>query len=105
MPIGYNPDRADVAESYYGSQVLSVTTTEIEAKVGPTRNTLRQILVIRNYGPGTIYYGPQGVLPEGNPTEGLPLVPNQEVSFPAGDIGVFLIHQNATSKVVIQEFG
>lgn len=98
--INYSPDRADVNESSYISGPLSVTTSQVEAKVGGSRLAFRQILSIYNGGNKTIYFGPSGV----TSANGIPVFANQAVNIPIGDIGVFVIASSGTQAVVIQEY-
>jgi hypothetical protein len=98
--INYSPDRADVNESSYISGALSVTISQIEAKVGASRLPFRQVLTIFNAGNKTIYYGPSGV----TSANGVPIFSQQAINIPIGDLAVFLIASSGTQSVVIQEF-
>ena len=102
MPIGYNPDRLDTSDVSYTSAKVNVTSVAVEAKVGVTRNSARQYMILYNKGGGTVYYGPTGVTSSGA-NEGLPLLANQEVGIPIGDVAIFLIRASGNSDVIIQE--
>ncbi len=102
-PVNENPQRADVNEGAYTSAVVAVGATEVEAKVGGTRNALRQILKLTNDNDTVeVYYGPTGVTTSGA-TKGDVLWPRQEAAIPIGDVGVFLIAASAVN-VIVQEF-
>ena len=101
MSISYNPELADVLTDSYTAGVISVSTTQTEAKVGGSRLTGRENLRIYNNSNVTIYFGPSGV----TSSTGEPIFKNQWVNIPIGDIGVFLITASGTaSDVRIQEF-
>lgn len=98
--ISYDPDRADVDNSGYLSGSLSVTTTQVEAKVGASPLVSRQEVIVFNIGPQTIYYGPSGV----SSSTGIPLLKNQFVSLALGpNISIFLLTSSSTSTVIVQE--
>jgi hypothetical protein len=93
---------ADVFTDGYVAGPISVSTTQVEAKVGATRFALRENLRIFNNSTTTIYFGPSGV----SSTTGEPLLKNQWVNIPIGDIAVFLITASGTAADVrIQEMG
>lgn len=90
----------DVSLEAYVSGPVTVGTTAIEAKVGATRLHDRELLIILNNGPTTIFVGPSGV----TPTTGMPIYKCQAISLPAGDsVGVFLIAQTGTCHAIVQE--
>lgn len=91
---------SDVLQDGYVSGALTVTTTEIEAKVGGARLALREAITITNQGPGSIWYGPTGV----TPSTGEELKKDQTVSLPLGDIGIFLIKDVSSATAIVQEF-
>ena len=105
MGINDDSDRADVNETDYTSLVVSVGTSEVEAKTtgGPLAN--RQLLTIKNDSNSSIFYGPTGVTTSGS-TKGDELVKKGGfVSLPVGpSIGVFLIAGTASNDVIVQEF-
>lgn len=93
-------DRSDVTESSYLTGTVSVSTTEVEAKVGSSRLDRRQSIILYNKGANTVYYGPTGV----TSTTGIPLFKFQTLKFMQGNIGVFLICATSESAtVIIQE--
>jgi hypothetical protein len=101
--LSFNPDRSDVSDSSITSVVISIGTSQVEAKTTSPRNAKRQLLVIYNDSNSVIYHGPAGVTTSGS-TKGIPLLKKQYVSIPAGDIGVYLIADSASNNVIVQEF-
>lgn len=102
MSISYNPELSDVLTDAYVAGVISVSTTQVEAKVGASRLASRETLRIYNNSNTTIYFGPSGV----NSLIGEPIFKNQWVNIPIGDIAVFLITASGTAADVrIQELG
>ena len=99
--MSYDPEYSDVDNDGYASGAVSVSTTQIEAKVGASRMVGREAITITNKGPNTLYYGPTGV----TSTTGDVLYKDQYVSLPIGaSLGVFLIcvtGQSATA--IVQE--
>lgn len=103
MAISFDPELSDVVNQSYVAGSISVTTTQIEAKVGGSRLSGRETLRIFNNSNTTIYFGPTGL----TSATGEPVFKNQWVNIPAGDqLGVFLITASGTaSDVRIQELG
>ena len=102
MTITYNPELSDVLTDSYVAGVISVSTSQIEAKVGASRVATRETLRIYNNSNTTIYFGPSGV----TSLTGEPIFKNQWVNIPIGDIAVFLITASGTATDVrIQELG
>ena len=102
MSISYNPELSDVLTDSYVAGVISVSTTQVEAKVGASRSASRETLRIYNNSNTTIYFGPAGV----TSAIGEPIFKNQWVNIPIGDIAVFLITASGTAADVrIQELG
>lgn len=97
--IQESSDRSDVVESAYLSGTLSVTTTAVEAKVGASRLAGRQILSIHNLGQGTVYIGPAGV----TSATGRPLLRDQSIDIPAGNVAIFVVANAGTQSVIVQE--
>jgi len=104
MGINESANRADVNEFVYRGVTVSVGVTQIEAKVAATRDPDRQVLIIYNDSSVIIYYGPTGVAITGS-AKGIPLLPQQEVAIPVGNVGVFLIAGTASNNAIVQEFG
>jgi hypothetical protein len=102
MPIEYGSEYSDVLTDAYVAGSISVSTTQVEAKVLASRLTNRETLRIFNNSSVTIYFGPSGV----TSATGEPIFKNQWVNIPIGDIAVFLITASGTaSDVRIQELG
>lgn len=100
MSISFNPEKADVNNQTYVSGAVSVGTTAVEAKVGASRISPREMVRIYNNSSQTVYYGASGVLT----TTGEPIEPGSSISVPAGDqLGVFLIVASGTADCRIQE--
>jgi len=99
--MGYNSQISDVNNSDYVAGALSVTTSAVEAKVGASRLSKREMVRIYNNDSSIIiYFGPSGV----TTSSGEPIKPGEAVSVPAGDaIGVFLIAASGTVNTRIQE--
>lgn len=101
MSISLSSEYSDVLSDAYVAGVISVSTSEIEAKVGASRLSGRETLRIYNNSNITIYFGPTGV----TSSTGEPIFKNQWVNIPIGDIAVYLITASGTaSDVRIQEF-
>lgn len=97
--LNESSEYADVMQDGYASGAVSVTTSQIEAKVGANRLSNREALTITNKGNAIVYYGPSGV----SSTSGDLLYKDQSVSLPIGDLGVFLITASGTATVIVQE--
>jgi hypothetical protein len=100
MPISFNPEFSDVLSDNYVGGAISVTTSQIEAKVGASRLAGREYLMIHNNGTQTIFFGPSGV----TTSNGIPILKNQSAGFPAGDLGVFVVSASGMQDVRVQEF-
>jgi hypothetical protein len=104
MAINVSGEFNDVLENGYVSAVVSVGTSEIEAKVGTSKLAGRECITIYNDSNSTVYYGPSGVTTSGI-NKGQPLFKRQHVSIPAGEgIEVFLIAESSGNNVIIQEW-
>lgn len=88
-------------EDSYVAGSISVTTSEIEAKVGGSRLSGREVLRIFNNSNTTIYFGPTGF----TTAQGEPLFKNQWIEIKVKDtIGIFLRTASGTATDVrIQE--
>ena len=83
------------------SGAVTVGTTEVEAKVGASPLSKRQILTIKNNSNKTIYYGPTGV----TTSTGSPLEETEFIAIPLGpDVSIFLISADTGLNVRIQEY-
>jgi hypothetical protein len=94
-------DRSDVNESSFLSGTITVSTTVVEAKVGATRLSTRQYLSIHNTGPGTIYLGTNTV----TSSTGRPILRDQSIDLPIGNLGVYLVSGQGNNTVIVQELG
>ena len=103
MGISYNPEFADVMQDGYVSGVVTVGTSQVEAKVGASRLEGREMLVIYNDSNSTIYHGPSGVTTSGA-NKGIPILKGEFVSIMSGDLGVFLITTGPGKNVIVQEW-
>jgi len=80
---------------------ISVSTTEILANVAGTNLPNRKTLVIFNRGNREIFYGTTGV----SSTTGIAIQVDELITFDVGEnINIYLITNNGTSTVTIQEF-
>ena len=98
--LAHDPEYSDVLNDAYASIAISVSTTQIEAKVGAQTMSKRETLLIANKGPDVVYFGPSGV----TPATGMPLPCGKAVKLNFGDCNpVFLITETGTSTVIVQE--
>ena len=104
MGITYDPDRLDTNEGSYASAVVTVGTTQLEAKATGTRNPGRQAVMLYNDSSSIIYYGPSGVT-VGGANRGIPVFKKQVAVVPIGDIALYLIAGTASNDVIVQELG
>jgi hypothetical protein len=100
VSLNESPQFADVLEDGYVSGAVTVTTSAIEAKVGGSRQTGREVLYIENTSSVTIYYGPSGV----TTSTGARLFKDQSVFLPVGNMAVYLIAASGSNAVIVQEF-
>lgn len=99
--LNLSSEYSDVVNDSYISGSVSVTSTEIEAKVGGSRLAGREILTIYNSSTSVIYHGPTGV----TTSTGVRIEKGQTIDIPVGDnIGVFLIAASGTNSVIVQEW-
>jgi len=88
----------------YVSGVVTVATTQVEAKVGASALEQREDLLIFNDGTDTIFFGPSGVATSGA-NKGIPVESGEFLRIPAsGSVSIFLI-SDGSSDVIIQELG
>lgn len=105
MAIRESSDRSDVVESSFDHVTLTVGTTAVEVKVGGSRSATRQIVVIYNAEKNRrLFWGKSGVTASGA-TRGFPIEPEQFVSLPFGDVGIFLVGEVASMTAIIAEVG
>jgi len=97
-------ERAEVYDQTYVATTLSVGSTQIEAKVGGSRDEKRQLVILYNDSNNTVYYGPTGVATSGA-NKGIPIEKRQEVAVPVGDVGLYLIAGSSGNNVICQELG
>lgn len=97
-----DPDRHDVNDISYTSTVITVGTSQVEVKVGGTRNALRQRVLIYNDSSSICYYGPTGVTISGS-TKGVPIFKKQVATIPIGDVALYLICDGADNNFIVQE--
>lgn len=96
--LSYDPELSDVERDSYISGSVSVTSVAIEAKVGASRLTGREVITVLNKGSNRIYYGPSGV----TTTTGSVLEKNQFLSMSLGDsLALFLVCASGESATAI----
>jgi hypothetical protein len=96
--IGRNDE---IVNDSYVQGTVSVTTSEIEAKVSGSRLSGRQMLRIYNASNSTVYMGPTGV----TTSNGEPIVKGQWINIAVGDqVAVFLIASSGTNSVIVSEW-
>ena len=95
-------DRSDVLDSGYSSLVVSVGTTQVEAKCAASRLSRRQGILLYNDSTATIFYGPSGVTTSGS-TKGIQLRRGQWMFISLGDVAIFMIAATDNNNVIVQE--
>ncbi len=95
----------NVLNAGFLSKKIPVGTTEVEAKVGGSRQVSRQEVFVFNASKKTIFIGPSGVTKEGTgDNDGVPLEPGEAISYPFGnDTGLFMIAASAANDVIVWE--
>lgn len=96
-------DRSDVLETSFDHAEVTVGTSAVEAKVGGSRMTARQLVGIYNNSNVTVYWGKSSVTTSGS-TKGFPIFKDQTIYIPVGDIAVYLIAGSSDNSVLVQEF-
>lgn len=104
-PVSYDPSQSDVVNTSYISAKITVSTSQVEAKVGGSRLSGRQELIIYNGGTETIYYGPSGVTVLGTgANDGIPIKGQQILNIQIGDqLPLYLIAAENNTSVIVQE--
>jgi len=101
MAINESSEFSDVLEDSYVAGTISVSTTQVEAKVGASRLSRRETVRIFNNSNTIIYFGPNGL----TSSTGEPIYKGQSVNIMVGDLGVYLLTASGTaSDVRIQEW-
>lgn len=91
----------EIVNDSYIQGAVTVTTSQIEAKVGGSRLAGRQMLRVYNGSSNIIYFGPTGV----STTTGEPIEKKQWANIPVGDnIAVFLIAASGSNSVIVSEW-
>lgn len=96
-----SPDRSDVNSTINQSGTVSVSTSEVEIKVGGTREARRQLVLISHGSNTTLYVGPTGV----TTSTGIPVFKDQIVSLPVGDTAIYAISSGGTHTLRVWELG
>lgn len=104
MGLSISEDKSDVVNTSYVSTVKTVSTTEVEARVGGSPLADRQELIIYNDDSSiTIFFGPTGVTTSGA-NKGIPIAPGEAQNIQIGpDLSVFMIAGSSNSNVIVQE--
>lgn len=101
MPLSEGSEYSDVLGEGYVSGEVTVGTSAVEAKVGGSVLSKRELLYIENKSSSSIFYGPSGV----TTTTGAQLKKDQFVWLPVGEsIQVFMIRSSGSATVIVQEF-
>lgn len=91
----------EIVNSSYVQAVITVGTSQVEARVGGTRLSGRQVLRIYNSSSSTIFFGPSGV----TVSTGEPIERRQWATIAIGDqLPVFLIAGTAGNSVIVSEW-
>ena len=100
MGINESGNNADVVNSFV-QIALTVGTSQVEAKVGASALSGRQMLRIFNDSNAIIYFGPTGV----TTATGETLFKKQSITIPLTEAqGLFLIAGSAGNKVIVSEY-
>jgi len=100
MPVNESGNNAEIVGGF-SQGLVTVGTTEVEAKVGGTRRDGRQMLRVYNKSNNIVYFGPTGV----TTTTGEPIEKKQWVNIPASDsLALFLIAGSASNDVIVSEW-
>lgn len=100
MGINESGNNAEIVGGYIQGSV-TVTTSEIEAKVGGSRLAGRQMLRIYNGSNAVVYFGPTGV----TTATGEPIEKKQWINIPASDaLALFLIAASGSNAVIVSEW-
>lgn len=100
MGINESGNNAEVVGAYVQGTV-TVTTSQIEAKVGANRQEGRQMLRIYNGSSNIVYFGPSGV----TTATGEPIEKKQWINIPANDaLALFLIAAAGSNAVIVSEW-
>lgn len=100
MSISFSGQYNEVDSNNYVSSSLSVSTTQVQAKVGSSNLEGRQNVLIYNKSSVTVYIGPSGV----TSSTGIPIYADSFFSYSFGqDINVFMITALGTATVIVQE--
>jgi hypothetical protein len=83
----------------YGSLLATVSTAQVEVKVGASRLASRKTVIIHNDSSSvTAYHGPSGVTTTGS-TKGVPIYPGGYMAIAIGDIAVYVIAGSSISMI------
>lgn len=100
MGINLSSEYSDVLNDGYVAGSITVGTTQVEAKVGASKQVGRELLIIYNKSNNTIYYGPSGV----TTSTGIPIFKNSTLMLSVGEnTALFLIAGSAGNSVLVQE--
>ena len=102
MGFATDADRSDDLDTGYASAVISVSTAQVEAKVGASRLTYRQAVLLFNDGISNVFFGPSGVAVSGT-NKGVTIVPAQAMFLSIGGQALYLISASTGTNVVVQE--
>lgn len=99
--VGFLGRDDEIVNNSYVQSTVTVGTTQVQAKVGASNLTKRQMLRIYNGSNNVVYIGPSGV----TTANGEPLEKKQSINIPAGDqINVFIIAGSADNDVIVSEW-
>lgn len=98
--VSVSPEFSDVVEDGYVTGSVSVGLTQVEAKVGGSRQVGREMIYIENAGTTVLYYGPSGV----TTANGAKIEKKQFVFLPVGNMAVYIIGDGASGTAIVQEF-
>lgn len=91
----------DVVEDVLLQAAMTVTTSQIELKVGGSPAPGREVVRVYNKGDQTIYVGPSGV----THTTGEPVFPDCPFEMPIGNKSLFAITESGSASVIVWEIG
>mgnify|MGYP000564504163 CR=1 FL=1 len=100
MALSFNPDRSDVLDTEGVTGAITVTTTPIEAKVGSSPLSGRQLLIIQPKA-NNVYLGYSDTF---TTAQGIELFKDQLISLSVGPtVRVWLRTSSGTANVRVQE--
>ena len=100
--LNLSSEFSDVLNDSWLQGLVTVGTIQVEVRVGVSRSSTREMVVIHNSSNNTVYYGPSGV----TTITGFPLYKNQWVEIMIGNNqALYLIAATTGNNVIVAEVG